>query len=104
MKKVRKQKPGSGKKGLLREALKDLERELRNLRSSRLALETKSKGIGASLGSAQNKEIILRNQISELMKKEAALEKKKTQTKDQLGELNNKIEKVKSIERELKEV
>ena len=56
------------------------------------------------LGDTQDKEIGLRNKISELMKKEAALTKKKATTKDKLGNVDQKIEKVRTIQAELKNI
>ncbi len=89
---------------LLDAALRDLNRELASLRNSRKKLETKMAELSNNLGSTQNKEINLRTEISELMKKEANLTKKKTSTKDQLVDIDQKIEKVRSIQVNLKNV
>ena len=89
---------------LLDAALRDLDRELSGLRSSRRKLESKIAELSDNLGSTQTKEISLRNQISELMKKEATLTKKKTSTKDKLVDIDQKIEKVRAIQADLKSV
>ncbi|MBI2665229.1 hypothetical protein HYX12_01240, partial [Candidatus Woesearchaeota archaeon] len=66
-------------------------------------LETKLDRFSSDLNSTQNKEIDLRNEISELMKKEAYLNQKKTSTKDKIATLIKKIEKITSVERQLQE-
>src|SRR3989344_2431621 len=101
---------GNGKKWLQKDrallggALRDLNRELQGLRSARKRLELKMANFSTQLGDTQDKEIGLRNKISELMKKEAALTKKKATTKDKLGNVDQKIEKVRTIQAELKNI
>lgn len=113
--KVRASKPSKVKKSaakkvmqkervLLDDALRDLNRELQSLRSARKKLESNMAGFSTQLGATQNQEFSLRNKISGLMKKEAALTKKKTTTKDKLVDLNHKIDKVRTIQNELKNV
>ncbi|MDO8510589.1 MAG: hypothetical protein Q7S55_00325 [Nanoarchaeota archaeon] len=89
---------------LLDAALRDLNKELSGLRSSRKKLEMKMTELSDNLGSTQNKEITLRTQISDLMKKETNLTKKKTLTKDKLVDIDQKIEKVRAIQADLKTV
>lgn len=89
---------------LLDAALRDLNKELSGLRSSRKKLEMKMTELSDNLGSTQSKEIALRTQISELMKKETNLTKKKTSTKDKLVDIDQKIEKVRAIQADLKTV
>lgn len=91
-------------RALLDAALRDLNRELAGLRSSRRKLETKMAELSDNLGSTQTKEIALRTQISELMKKETNLTKKKTTTKDKIVDIDQKIEKVRAIQADLKSV
>ncbi len=91
-------------RALLDAALRDLNRELSGLRSSRRKLEMKMAELSDNLGSTQNKEISLRSQISELMKKEATLTKKKASTKDKIVDIDQKIEKVRAIQADLKSV
>lgn len=113
--KVRAPKPSKTKKSipkkvmqkerdLLDDALRDLNRELQSLRSARKKLELKMAGFSTQLGTTQNQEFSLRNKISALMKKEADLTKKKTTAKDRLVDLSHKIDKVKTIQNELKNV
>lgn len=89
---------------LLKEAIRDLENELRSLRKSKAELEEKFSKDSSKLDFVKSQEIRLRNLISLSMKKEAELIKKKDKVKGKLAEINHKIEKVRSIERELEEV
>ena len=59
----------------------DLTKELRILRSAKNKLEKQMQDVSGELGSTQTKEIELRDKISELMRKEALLVKKKTSAK-----------------------
>lgn len=95
--------PAHQEHNLLKEVLNDLNKELRLLRSSRNKLEMKSTEYSEELGKTQTTEIKLRNQISELMRKEAELTKKKTEVKDKILTLSKKIDKVASISRQVKE-
>ncbi len=115
VKKVRAPKPSKAKKSvpkkwlqkerdLLDDVLRDLNDELRSLRSARKKLESNMAKCSTQLGATQNQEISLRNKITDLMKKEAALTKKKTTAKDKLVDLDQKIEKVRTIQNELKNV
>ena len=89
---------------LLKETFIDLENELKLLRSSRRKLEQKMGTVSKHLNSVQAEEIQLRNDISELIKKETNLEKNKTGLKDKMEDLTKRIDKVKSIGRELKDI
>ena len=89
---------------LLGGALRDLDRELQSLRNNRKRLELKMANFSSQLGNTQDKEISLRNQISELMKKEATITKKKATAKDKLALIDQKVEKVRAIQAELKNV
>ena len=86
---------------LLNGALRDLENELIGLRASKKLLESKLKRSSGQLDTLKEQEIKLRNLISLSMKKETTLLNKKTSLRDKLVELNKRIEKVRSIEREL---
>ena len=89
---------------LLKETFIDLENELKLLRSSRRKLEQKMGTVSKHLSSVQAEEIQLRNEISELMKKETNLEKNRSGLKDKMTDLTKRIDKVKSIGRELKDI
>ena len=89
---------------LLRQALQDLENELSLLRSSKKTLEAQLRDSSRQLDTVKSQEIKLRNLISVSMKKEATLLKKKNTAKDKLGELNKKMERVRTIERELGDI
>ncbi|MBI2666010.1 hypothetical protein HYX13_00195 [Candidatus Woesearchaeota archaeon] len=89
---------------LLKDALVDLEKELRSLRASRRELEGEMEELTGKLGFTQSKEIALRNKISELMKNETQLEEKRSSLKDKFNEVLKRIEKVRTIEAQLKEV
>jgi len=102
--KVIKKKPvKSVEHDLLKDALMDLNKELRSLRSTKVRLQRQLEQTDKESSSNQNKEIRLRNQISELMKKAAVITKRKSTTKDKLLALNKKIDKVISVSRQLKE-
>ncbi len=89
---------------LLRQALQDLENELSALRSSKKELEGKLRESSRQLDTVKSQEIKLRNLISLSMKKESTLLKKKNFAKDKLAEISKKMEKVRTIERELGDV
>lgn len=89
---------------LLKEALKDLEKELKHLRSSKKELEKKTEAVSGKLGVTQDQEIRLRNEISRLMRQEVNLTQQKTSLKDKLLATKKKMEKIHSIEHELREV
>ncbi len=89
---------------LLKEALRDLENELRTLRTSKTELEQKLQKDSGKLDFVKSQEIRLRNLISLSMKKEAILQKQRDKMKGKLTEVNKKIEKIHAIERELEEV
>ncbi|MDP3733808.1 MAG: hypothetical protein Q8R37_01135 [Nanoarchaeota archaeon] len=99
-----KRKQMKSEKDLLKGALHDLDKELRSLRSSKRHFENRSQDVSSELDSTQNREVNLRNQISELMKKEALLIKRKNSIKDKMNTLDKRIEKVRTIERELRDV
>lgn len=89
---------------LLRAAFKDLNSELRTLGASKKELEEKLKSDNGKLDFVKGQELKLQSLISLSMKKEDILTKKRNQTKDKLAEINEKIGKVKSVERELRDV
>ena len=93
-----------GQQNLLKEALQDLEKELKALQNAKGRLDNQSERVSGDISMTQAQEIELRTKISNFMKKEALLVKKKTLLKDRIIALDKKIEKVSSIERELKEV
>ncbi len=88
-------------KELLKAALLDLEKELQELRAAKIQLETKFKRSSQGLGTLKEQEIKLRNLISAAMKKETVLLEKKNSLKDKLAEVIKRMEKVRTIEREL---
>ena len=90
-------------KVLFKDVLRDLDAELHALRSRRRRLEARLAEFSNALGSTQNKEIELRDKISALMKKETLLMKRRSTAKDEVMEVTKKIEKVSSIERQLRE-
>lgn len=92
------------KRNLLTDAIHDLDQELLHLRSARSQLQKKLNLVSGELGSTQSEEIDLRNKISELMRKEAVLSKKKTEAKDKIVSFDQRIEKIKSIERDLQKL
>ncbi len=98
MKKLQKEKD------LLKNAIRDLEGELQDLRRKKRKLEERLNVDSGQLDRVKEQEIRLRNLISLCMKKEDSLLKKKTRAKDKLAAVEKRIEKVRSIERELEDV
>ena len=91
-------------KDLLKEALKDLDRELAKLRVARIRLQKDLNSISSELGDAERKENSLREKVATLMKKEAELSKKKGILKEKIVSCDQRIEKVKAIEKGLQAV
>ncbi len=89
---------------LLRDAVRDLDRELRSLRAGKRSLEKKLGDCSGKLDFVKQQEIRLRNLISVSMRKEDFLQKKRNRLKEKLAALNERMEKVKAVERELKDV
>ena len=89
---------------LLRDAIQDLDQELQGLQGQKKDIERKLREASSQLDFVKEQEIRLRNLISLSMKKEGLLLKKRQQAKDKLGDLDKRIEKVKAVERELKDV
>jgi len=58
----------------------------------------------SKITTVQEKELKLRNTISQLMKMEEELEKQKINSKDSLADLKKRIEKIIAIKNDLKEV
>lgn len=92
------------KSDLLDDALVDLGKELRDLNSSHRMLEQRFGVTSSELERVQAKKVRLQTQIASSLEKETSLTKKRAATKDKLMALDQKIQKVKSIQRELKEV
>lgn len=88
---------------LLKGALKDLDAELESLRESKVQLEKKLRSLDSQLDTIEGQKIRLRDLITLSMKTEAILLKKKTGARDRLAELDKRIQKVRTIERELAE-
>ena len=98
MKKLKKERD------MLADALHDLEKELKELRSSKKELTQQFSETTSQLERTQDRKIKLQTQIASAMFKETNLLKKKNQVKDKMFSLDERISKVKSIERDLKEV
>ena len=98
MKKLKKERD------MLADALRDLDRELRDLRSTKKELSQKFSETTTQLDRTQDRKVKLQTQIALAMSKETNLLKKKSQVKDKMSSLDTRIQKVKAIERELKEV
>lgn len=95
----------SGPKGnMLDDALSDLGKELRDLHSSRRTLNQLFVAASSELEKVQARKVKWQTQIATASEKETKLMKKKAAAKDKMMALDQKIQKVKSIERELKEV
>ncbi len=89
---------------LLHDALRDLDKELRSLRASKRFMEKKLGDCSGKLDFVKQQEIRLRNLISVSMRKEDLLQKKRNRLKEKVSALSERMEKVKAVERELKDV
>ena len=92
------------KRDLLKGALSDLNKELKVLRLSRADLEQKRSAANNQLDLLQRQGLRLRNLITLTMKKETLLNKRIAATKEKIGTVDQKIDKVKSIKEELGDV
>ncbi|MDP3640506.1 MAG: hypothetical protein Q8R53_04900 [Nanoarchaeota archaeon] len=91
-------------KDLLKEALQDLDRELKTLHSSKVQLEKKLGGTSSKLETIKTQQLKLRDLISYSMKKESELVKRKASIEEKTAAIEKKIEKVKTIGQELRGV
>jgi len=91
-------------KNLLKEALQDLDRELKTLCSSKTQLEKMLGGTSSKLATIKTQQLKLRDLISYSMKKETDLVKRKTSIEEKMATIEKKIEKVKTIGQELRGV
>lgn len=89
---------------LLKAALIDLENQLIKLRSSKRGQEKKLNSVADKINKVQEMEVRLREAVSRLMRTESNLDKEKEVCKDKLSVLRKKIEKIRAIQNDLKEV
>lgn len=89
---------------LLKAALGDLENQLEKLRGSKRIQEKKLNYLADRISKVQDMEVRLREAISRLMKTGSNLDKEKEICRDKLTILKKKIEKIRSIQNDLKEV
>ena len=86
---------------LLRDALQDLDQELKKLRASKKELEQNLRADSGKFNTVKEQESRLRNLMTLFMKKEDILLQKKTKAKEKLEAVSKKIDKVKTVQREL---
>ena len=86
---------------LLRDALQDLDQELKKLRASKKELEQNLRADSGKFNTVKEQESRLRNLMALFMKKEDILLQKKTKAKEKLEAVSKKIDKVKTVQREL---
>jgi len=89
---------------ILKDAILDLEKELKNLKQQKKTITTKISNTTGNITDAQISEEKLRNEIAKLVAKEGLLEKKRNRLKEKLDETSGKISKVKSIKDQLTDV
>ena len=89
---------------LLQDALRDLEGELRSLRSLRSGMEQKVRLDSKSLSNTQERELEIQNKLNNLKRQENLLIKKTHLTKEKLDIVIKRMEKIKTVERQLEEV
>jgi chromosome segregation ATPase len=84
--------------------IKSVRQELRQLKKERTGLEKSLSVVRTELKMFEDKEFILRNRITELIKSEMELNKKRTAFEKRMFKLREKISKVKNINKELNDV
>lgn len=91
-------------KTVLKEALSDISREINRLKRERVSIIGKMDLIEKTILQSQNKENLLRDKITRLVQQESSLNKKKSDAQSQLMRLKERLDKIKKIEQEIKEV
>lgn len=84
--------------------IKSVRQELSQLKKERVSLEKSLNVIRTELKMFEDKEFILRSRITELIKSEMELNKKRNAFEKKVSSLKEKISKVRNIDKELNDV
>jgi len=94
----------SSKKPLLKEAIKDINRELTLLKNGRADFKRQISNIDLGVYNSRNMEEQLKKKIAKLLEKEAKLNKKKSSTQDKIDRLSDKLNKIEKIKSEISDI
>ena len=89
---------------VLREALRDIARELGQLRGEKSDLEVTLDNVAGDLTSAQNKEVRLKDQLRKLGSVENSLTLKRTRMRKKLESIKQKIGKVRQLSNQMENI
>ncbi len=96
--------PRKKETNILSEALKDIERELNNLRKGKIATESKIRSLAQNIQQTQNRELDLKGKIQKLVAREEALDLQKDRLKTKIDRVKEKIQRVTAIGAEMEEI
>lgn len=94
----------SEKGGMVKEAILDLENELKSLSKKKATLKRELEGIDMSVVNARQTEQKLQGRISQLIKKEAELKERKGGLESKEDALADKLSKIKKIKSDLSQI
>lgn len=103
-KKKRVKRKSSKNQNMLKEALGDISKELSRLKRNKQSFIRKIETIEKSIQSARYRESELRDRITRLIAAESELSKKKSASLDRIVRLKEKINKIKKVQEELRDV
>ena len=89
---------------VLREALRDIAKELGQLREEKEELEATLSNVSGDIASTQNKEVSLKDQLHRLSSVEISLNLKKNRIKKRLDSVKGKIQKVKDLSSKMENI
>jgi len=89
---------------VLREALKDIARELGQLRREKSDLEITLDNVAGDLTSAQNREVSLKDQLRKLGSVENSLNLRRTRMRKKLESIKQKISKVRQLSNQMENI
>lgn len=96
--------PKKRETNILSEALKDIERELANLRKGKITTESNIRSLAQNIQQTQNKELDLKGKIQKLVAREEALDLQKERLKAKIDRVKEKIQRVAAIGAEMEEI
>ena len=97
-------KKKKAKQNVLREALGDLSKELSRLKREKQSFIKKIDSLEKSIQSTQFRESSLRGKITKLIAAETVLSKKKSSSMSKINLIKEKINKLKKVKEELRDV
>ncbi len=97
-------KKKKAKQNVLREALGDLSKELSRLKREKQSFIKKIDSLEKSIQATQYRESALRDKITKLIAAESELSKKKSNSMNKINLIKEKINKLKKVKEELRDV